>query len=155
MNNFFMDNFFENLNVLLEYYFYSGKWFERLVLPGIIVISVLVLLRLFISWCFQIGNRVKVIKKLGESFGELEKTVKAGNSLTEENSQRLDKIKADLALLHEDMVQITKLIEKNREAQEQKSESQTAPETKKEQEQTGSSKADEHNNDVLDNGSLK
>lgn len=98
-----MDNFLNNLNLMLEYYFFSGKIFERLILPCIILVVGFLAVRYFLSWCFQISTRVKNIKNINTKVIDLEKELKVQTKLTEEYLQKITKMSESIELIYSEL----------------------------------------------------
>lgn len=97
-----MDNLSQNFQNMMDYYIYSGLTFERLILPFIIVVVVLILLRIFLGFCLQIDTRVRAIKKLTKSFDNVAKQLSEQNQLLKDNIELNKKISEELEKIRED-----------------------------------------------------
>lgn len=95
-----MDNFVDNLNYFVEYYFLSGRILERLIVPAIIVIVSFIAIRFFISWFFQVGARVRNLSKISKNSEQIENKINILSEKLDENTKTLANINKTLEKLY-------------------------------------------------------
>lgn len=117
-----MDNLIQNFNHMINYYFYSGKAFERLLLPCILVILAIILARFLFSFFFQIDARLRQIKKLNKSFDNLASKMDEQVRLVKENQKKFEILeKTNNSLLEEQRKMVKSLENLEKLTQELKS----------------------------------
>lgn len=107
-----MENLTQNFQTMIDYYFYSGKTFERLILPCLVVIIAIILIRFLVSFFFQTDAQVKHLKNINKSLDGIASHLSEQNKLMGENKEKFASIDKITSEILENQKEIFKSLEK-------------------------------------------